>query len=738
MIEVSSKYKVILICVFLAGATLAAYWQVLSSDFVNLDDPMYVTENRYVETGLSTNNIKWAFSVGQVAYWHPLTWLSHMLDCQLYGLRPGLHHLTSLVIHIANSLLLFLVLKRMTGAVWKSAFVAALFALHPINVDSVAWIAERKNVLSTLFWLLTMWAYTSYAQRGGITRYLATFFLFALGLLAKPMLVTLPFVMLLLDYWPLKRLRLEEFWVLVREKIPFFSLSAISVYLSYLSVRRLGITLSTELVPIKLRVTNAIVSYPAYIGKIILPRKLAVFYPYPQEVAMYQTLGAALFLVCVSVVLVWVLRNRPYLGIGWLWFVGTLVPVIGFMQAGLWPAMADRWAYVPLIGLGIIIAWGVGDIAVKWRLRISMVVLAAGVCLSTLMACTWLQVRYWHSSFTLFTRALDVTSDNPIAHLNLGNVFLKEDKVHEAIAQYREAIAVHRNYAEAHYNLGIALGLQQEYDKAISEYYTALRLKKDHWKARFHLANALAQKGRFDEAMGHYEKVVELRPGDAEVHNNFALALAQKGKIDEAIEHYNRCLDIEPDSVEVLNNLANALAEQKKHGPAVTHLRKALSLNASFTETYYNLANVLAQMGQVDEAALNYREALKLNPDDTDVHHGYGLVLIQQKKYDEAAVHFGKAIQLDPNFAQAYYNLGKIFADRNETDKAIEQFRQVLRIFPKDAEMHCNLGILLARQGRLDEAISEFRTALELDPDLSRAREQLEAALGRKPAPNPS
>jgi tetratricopeptide (TPR) repeat protein len=732
-----SKYKVILICAFLAGATLAVYWQVLSSDFVNFDDTIYVTENEHVKTGFNWDNIKWAFAAGTVAYWHPLTWLSHTLDCQLYGLRPGLHHLTNLIIHIVNSLLLFLVFRQMTGAVWRSALVAALFALHPINVDSVAWIAERKNVLSTLFWLLTMWAYASYARRGGITRYLAALLLFALGLLAKPMLVTLPFVMLLLDYWPFRRFRLEGFWRLVWEKIPFYALSAVSVYLSYLSVRRLGITLSTQLVPIKLRVTNAVVSYVAYIGKIILPRRLAVFYPYPQEVAMYQALGALLFLICVSVVLIWVFRNRPYLGMGWLWFISTLVPVIGFMQAGLWPAMADRWAYVPLIGIGIIIAWGVGDIVAKWRLRTSMVVFAAGACLSALMLCTWLQVGHWHNSYTLFTHALNVTSGNYIAHLNLGNVFLKEDKVHEAISQYDSAIAVHKDFAEAHYNLGIALGLQEEYDRAISQYYTALRLKKDHWKARFHLANALAKSGRLDEAISQYEKVIELRPGDAEVHNNFALALTKKGKIDKAIEHYNRCLQIEPDSVEVLNNLANALAEQRKFEQAVAHFKKALSLKPDFVQTYYNLANVLRETGQLDEAAAYYRGAIQLDPSELDAYVGLGLVLVRQGQYNEAVEQFETAIQLNPDCAQAYYNLGKIFADRNEFDKAVEQFRQVLRIVPNDAEMHCNLGVLLAQQSKIDEAIKEFRTALELDPNLSRAREQLELALARKSAANP-
>jgi len=755
MNKVFNRYRVVLICIFLAVATLVAYWQILHSDFVNLDDPMYVTENQYVNTGFTWENIRWAFSVGKIAYWHPLTWVSHILDCQLYGLRPGLHHLTNLIIHIANTLLLFGVLKRMTGAVWKSAFVAVVFALHPINVDSVAWVTERKSVLSTLFWLLTMWAYADYAQRGGVWRYLITLLLFALGLLAKPMLVTLPFVMLLLDYWPLGRFirhtyggfsfrqnlklpgRASSAFKLVMEKVPFFALSAVSSYLSFLSVRLLGITISTELVPMKLRLANALVSYIGYIGKLIWPRKLAVFYPYPENVATWESAGALVILLCATIVLLVVFRRRPYLGVGWLWYAGTLVPVIGLVQAGLWPALADRWAYVPMIGLAILTIWGVGDIADKWHLRGFAVVFPAGVCLSALMVCTWLQVGHWHNSFTLLTRALNVTSGNYIAHLNLGNVFIKEKKTDEAIRQYKKAIEIYNNYADAHYNLGIALGLQGKHDEAIKEYYTVLRLEKDYWKARFRLADALAKTGQLDEAISCYEKVVQLHPNDAEVYNNFAMALAKKGKVKEAIEYYNKCLEINPASVEALNNLGNAFVEQGEFGQAIAHFKKALSIKPSFAETPYNLANTLRQMGQLDEAVAYYREALQLDPDNVDAHYGLGLVLAQQKKYDEAITHFGRAVQLNPDFAQAYYNLGIIFADRGDHDKAVEQFRQVLRIHPDDAQMHCNLGILLVRQGRVDEAISEFRTSLRLDPNFSKASEQLENALAQKAASTP-
>jgi tetratricopeptide (TPR) repeat protein len=745
------EYQVSLICIFLVVSTLAVYWRVIYSDFVNFDDPIYVTENEHVMSGLSGANVVWAFTSKDVSYWHPLTWLSHMLDCELYGLRAGMHHLTSLILHAANSLLLFFVFKRMTGAVWRSAFVAAFFALHPLNVDSVAWITERKNVLSTLFWLLTMWAYAGYAYRGGVGRYLLVLVLFGLGTLAKPMLVTLPFVMLLLDYWPLGRYRLEPacdektesqtgrsglsvFLGLLREKIPLFVLSAVAVYFFSSSGHRAGTKVSEELVPVKLRIANAVVSYVAYIGKMILPRKMAVFYPYPDRVPTWEVIVALLLLVAASAFVIAQLKRRGYLATGWAWYLGTMVPVIGLFQVGLWPAMADRWAYVPLIGLFVIIAWGIGDLAAKWRLRSITLAIPAGACLSVLMVCTWLQVGHWRDGSTLFRHAINVTHGNYIAHYNLGNILLKEGKTDEAIEHYRKAAEIHVNYVDAHYNLGIAFSARKKYAEAIEAYRSVLKLRKDHKRVLARLADALAKNGQLDEAVSYYNRALERKGEDTEVLNNLALALAKKGKPDEAIKCYNKSLEIDPNSVEVLNNLGNAWIDKKEFGPAVRCYEKALSLNPGFAETYYNLANALKQMGELEKAVLNYRRALEFKPEDVDVHYGLGLALAELKAYDEAALHYRKAIELNPNFAQAYYNLGITFVNQNRVEEAIEQFRQVLRIHPNDAEMHCNLGTLLAKQGRVSEAVEEFRTALRLEPNLSRARDQLEGLTGRSSA----
>ena len=747
MKDVFERYKAALICVILAGATSGVYQRVLYSDFVNFDDPIYVTENKHVNTGFSRENVRWAFTAGKVSYWHPLTWFSHMLDCELYGLRPGPHHLTNLIIHIANSLLVFLVFRGMTGAVWRSAFVAAVFALHPVNVDSVAWVAERKNVLSTLFWFLTLWGYASYVRRGGAERYLVTLLLFVLGLLAKPMLVTLPFVMLVLDYWPFGRLgfggesgkvkageRTAQIFGLVWEKVPFFVLSGVSVYLSSLSVRQLGITISTELVPMKLRIGQGLVSYVSYIGMLILPRRLAVFYPYPDGVAVWRSGGAFLLLACVTFLLVWVLRRRRYFGFGWLWYLGTLLPVIGLVQAGLWPAVADRWLYVPGIGVFIVVSWGIGEYAGRIRLRQIAAGAAAGACICALMVCTWIQLGYWRSGFTLFTHTLEVTKDNYIAHLNLGNEYLRDKDYNEAIAHYTRGIELCRDYVEAHYNLGIALGLERRYEEAIEAYRRVLRLKERHGRTFFYLATALAKTGRVDEAISYYEKQLEIEPEDMEVLNNFGLALVKKGRYEEAIGHYNKALELEPESAGVLTNLGSALGKAGRVEEEIACYRRALGLKSDFTAAHYNLAKALAGEGRSEEAIAEYGEALRLRPGDVEAHYGLGLVLDGQGRYDEAAEHYKKAIELNPNFAQAYYSLGLIFANRGQTDEAIEQFRKVLRIHPKDAEMHCNLGALLAEKGALDEAIKEFRTALGFDPNFSRAREQLEATLARRAA----
>ncbi|MCP4682686.1 MAG: tetratricopeptide repeat protein, partial [Desulfobacterales bacterium] len=526
------KHREISVCLFLIIAAIAVYWQVQNHAFLNFDDNEYVSDNWHVQAGLTLESITWAFSFAdkEKTYWHPLTWLSHMLDCELYGLRPGMHHLTNLFFHIANSLMLFLALRWMTGAIWRSAFVAMLFAIHPINVDSVAWISERKNLLSTFFWMLTILAYVYYSKRPGLYRYLLTFFVFALGLMSKPMLVTLPCVLLLLDYWPLGRFSFGPpgfpLSRLVLEKIPFFALSALSTGLSFLSLQgKENIIISMSLTPLKLRIANALVSYVKYIGKMIWPNDLAVLYPYPGTVPMWQTTGALLLLVCISVLMIRSVRRVPWFATGWLWYLGTLVPVTGLVQAGLWPAMADRFAYVPLIGIFIIIAWGFPEIVDRRRHIKTILPATATAILFIFMIITFQQAGHWKNSITLFEHTLAKTTNNFLAHMALAGALKEQGRIDDAIKHYVETLRIRPDLKEAHNGLG----------------------------------TALKEQGRLDDAIKHYLEALRIRPDNEEIHNNLAVALLHKGDIDGAIEHFRKELKINPGSIRAKKKKKKAL-----------------------------------------------------------------------------------------------------------------------------------------------------------------------------------
>ncbi len=455
-----TKKRLLIISLLLIIATFMAFWQVTHCDFINFDDPEYVTDNRHVQDGLTVEGILWAFTTGHAANWHPLTWISHMVDVQLFGLQPGWHHLTNLLFHLANTLLLFLVLNRMTKALWQSAFVAALFALHPLHVESVAWVAERKDVLSTFFWMLTMGMYVSYVARPGLTRYLTLLLCFALGLMAKPMLVTLPFVLLLLDYWPLQRLEQKkppqevrkplskdkkrtppvkapvqpvDHWPLIRplltEKIPLFVLAVLSSIVTYLVQHHGGAVESLEAFPPSARVANAFVSYSTYMVKMLWPTNLAVFYPHPRWWPLWQVLGSVVLLIAITVLAIRGAKKRPYAAVGWLWYVGTLVPVIGVVQVGS-QAMADRYTYIPLVGLFIIVAWAVPELLKKWPYRKEALIVLSALCLLCLFLVTWRQVGYWRNSIALYDHALEVTDANSLIHNNRGTAYSKPRQVY--------------------------------------------------------------------------------------------------------------------------------------------------------------------------------------------------------------------------------------------------------------------------------------------------------------------
>lgn len=609
------------ICILLAAITLTVFGQTLWYEFVTYDDNVYVYDNPAVSGGLSAHGFVWAFTHFHGGNWHPLTTLSHMLDCQLYGLNPGGHHFTSVVLHATVAILLFLVLRKMTGTLWRSAVVAAVFAIHPLRVESVAWIAERKDVLSGLFFMLTLGAYARYvAQPVSLARYLVVVVCFSLGLMSKPMLVTLPFLLLLLDYWPLKRFpvsdarrpdesgdqqatcspfpcdppaEVQSAGRLVVEKIPLFALSAVVCVITVLAQTTAIVSIKELSFPA--RIGNALVSYTVYLRQMFYPVGLAVLYPLSRHSALAITFSIAL-LASISLVVIVGRRRHRYLLAGWFWYLGMLVPVIGVVQVGI-TAHADRYTYLPQIGLYLLLTWAVADCLSAVRRRPHLVCGATvAILLAILTTCAWIQTSYWRNSRSLWTHTLSCTSRNSTAHNNLGETLQRQGKIAEAIVHfdralqidpddpmahnnlgvalwgqgkiipavrhYQRALRINPAYAEAHHNLGIALDEQGNIVEAIAQYRQALRIKPAYTEAHINLGNALQGQGKFSEAIEHYRRALRIKPADAMAHNNLGVALQRQGRIVEAIEQYRQALRIKPDYADARNNLGKALWEQ--------------------------------------------------------------------------------------------------------------------------------------------------------------------------------
>ena len=548
------------VCGLLLLAVLLVFGQTARHAFVNYDDGQYVYENPRVTSGLTARNLAWAFTQTHSYNWHPLTWLSHMLDWQLFGSWAGGHHLTNVLLHAANAILLFLVLRRMIGAVWPSALAAALFAIHPLRVESVAWVAERKDVLSGLFFMLTLAAYVRYVRRPPAWgRYLAVVGLFALGLMAKPMLVTLPLVLLLLDFWPLGRWRAADGVAtrgraLLLEKIPLFAMAAVSCAVTLYAQRKA--ILPIDLVPWPWRITNALVACVAYLGQMFYPAGLAVLYPHPgKNVPPWEAAAALVLLAGISVAAMVLRRKRPYLLVGWLWYLLTLVPVIGLVQVGV-QAMADRYTYLPQIGLATIIACAAADLSARWRPRRWTCAAAAAAVVAATMVCAWRQTSTWRDSETLWNHALENTSANCVAHANLGLAMLQQNRLREAIAQYREAAAINPAYAEAYLNVGVCLRKQGNVDAAIAWYRKAAETRPDYAEAYYNLGNAMLQKGSVDDAAAWYQKAVAANPDCADAHYNLGMVLQSRGRLDEGVAHFEAVLAIEPENAEVRDAIA--------------------------------------------------------------------------------------------------------------------------------------------------------------------------------------
>ena len=614
----SRRYGFVPMCICFVAAILAVYWLVYSYDFVKYDDQVYVTNNANIQSGLNWKSICWAFTTGYASNWHPVTWLSHILDYQLFGSRAGGHHLTNILFHILNTIVLFYVLMRMTGAIWPSAFVAAVFALHPLHVESVAWVAERKDLLSTFFWLLTMWAYVRYVENPRLWRYLTAFVLFVLGLMSKPMLVTVPFVLFLLDYWPLGR---KFSRLLLIEKIPFFMCSFASCVVTFLIQQSSGVVAAANVLRPEIKINNAIVSYIAYIIKMIWPSRLAVFYPHPADVIGLSTIRvtiSAFVLLLLSICFICLARRHRFFAVGWLWYLGTLAPVIGLIQVGM-QAMADRYTYMTLTGLFIIIAWSAKEFVPRWRYKNIALAFSAVAALVVLSLISRQQLKYWKNSSALFEHTLRVTKNNYNTFSNYANYLCDSGKFDEAIELFNKALIIKPYSATIHSNLGGALLRTGKLQQAAEQFELAIKYKPDFSPAYCNLADVLRRQGRPGEAISYYKQAVKIKPDYVGANLSLAVIFNELKKFDEVIESCNKVLEFDRNNVTAHGYLGLALAAAGKTDEAIKEIRFVLNIRPNDIEMHRNLGILLERKGETAEAIEAYRAALRIDPNEAGV-----------------------------------------------------------------------------------------------------------------------
>ena len=649
----------------LFGVVLLVYASAANHEFLNIDDDLYVTQNWRVQEGLSWENVKWALVALEAGFWHPLTWLTHMADCQFYGLTPRGHHVTNLVIHAVNVGVLFWVLRQMTGALWCSAVVAGMFGLHPLNVESVAWVAERKNVLSTLFWLLTMWGYLRYVRKPSWGRYGAMMGVFVVGLMAKPMLVTLPCVLLLLDYWPLRRWEgwgeFREKWRgLVLEKVPMLVPVGVVSVLAVEAQERIGALTSLEGLPVGVRVGNAVVSYVQYLRKMVWPVDLAVFYPHPgQQLSVWWVVVSCVVLVGITGVVLWRGSRSRYLVVGWLWYLGTMFPVSGVVQVG-GHAMADRYAYVPMIGVFVMVVWSVAQ---EWRWSRNWLIFLALLVLVDLSLAARVQLGHWSSSRVLFEQTLRVTSRNYVAHNLIGIELKAEGQLDSAIQHLHAAIRIAPDYSEAQNNLGVAL---------------------------------LAQ-GKLDEAAQHFSKSLAGYKRPPEAHNNLGIVFLRKGELDEARKQFSQAIAIDPNYSKVYTSMGLVYAAQKRFEEAIGWYQQALDITPNLYSGHNNLGVALMEMERFDEAIDYFSRAMEINPDNPEAYTNLGVVLAKSGRMEEAETYLSAALQFQPDFAPAYYYLALMRTSQGRIEEAVQMYREALRHRPGYQAARQNLDQLLSQ-----------------------------------------
>ncbi|MEW6305430.1 MAG: tetratricopeptide repeat protein [Verrucomicrobiota bacterium] len=704
----------------LAALTVVVFWPVRQHDFISYDDPKYITENPLVLGGLTWDGIGRAFVEPHFHMWHPLTTLSHMLDVELFGVNAGPHHLVSASIHALNGALLFLVLLRMTGLFWPSLVVAALFAWHPLRVESVAWASERKDVLSTLFWLLTIGAYVRYVSQPGLRRYALLLAAFALGITTKPMIVTLPCALLLLDYWPLKRFtwpaRKETLLPLLREKTPLFALSALLAVITYLSQRGGDVVVASDVLPVMDRLANAVVAYARYLGKLAWPTDLAVFYP-RENWALWQVGGAVALLACTTVVAVRGAARRPYGLTGWLWFVGILVPVIGLVQAG-GQSLADRYTYVPTLGIILAGVWIARDLGASLPRAIKFTL--AAIALAACIAGTRAQLHHWRNSETLFTHALAINPNNPLAHNHLGDLAARGNDLTNAIAHYEASLRIAPGHANTLNSLGVALETAGRTGDAERRYRAAIGRQPDFAEPLNNLATLLVAQGKTPEAMPLYLRALELRPDYAEAHFNFGVAFERSGDLSRAAAAYSEAVRARPTYAKALNNLGAVLQQLNQPQEALRHYEAAVSVAPDFFEARSNLARLLERLGRIDAAIVHYQELMRRKAASPQMLYRLGALLASRNRPQAALDALREATRARPDWPEVLALQARLLA--TTTDTNVRNGAEAVRLAERADELSGGMSAIIldtlaaayAEAGRFAEAQSTARRAQDV------------------------
>ncbi len=688
MDKITNKEQPFYIYALLAAITFLVYAQVLRHDFLYFDDNLYVSANPNVKAGLSGQSINWAFTTSYAANWHPVTWLSHLLDCQLFGLNPSCHHLVNVLFHTANTLLLFALLNAMTGAVWRSAFVAAAFALHPLHIESAAWIAERKDLLSAFFGFLAILGYLQFVKKKSVKWYAVTLLLFALGLMSKPMLVTLPFVLLLLDYWPLERFtgirtNWKNFVRLVVEKIPFFVMGVISSIVTFIVQRSGGAMATIDKLPLENRLINAVLSYGRYISKMFWPTKLAILYPMPKgAIPIWEAIVYALILIALTILIFRLSSKYKYLLMGWLWYLVTLVPVIGLVQVGS-QAMADRYTYIPLIGLFIIVSFGTYDVLKNSSQQKIIIQVLSITALTVMSIVTTFQLSLWRDSISLFEHTLAVTKNNGIIYANIGACYVDTEQPEKAVDVCIKALQIRKSDSEAYCNLAAA--------------YNKLE--------------------RYEEAVQACKEAIKIKANDAKPYCNLGVSYAKLGKYKESIETFQKALLFNPDEARAYYYIGFANRNLGNYKGAIAACQKAIQLNPSDIRPYCDLGISYGEVANYTEAINTFSKALQILPNDAETYYNLGHIYQKTNRDQEAINAFEKAIRFDPNFAKAYCNLGVAYAKRGNYQKTVEVCEKAVKIDPNYAEAHFNLGISYLVAGKKDSAMEQYNILKKLNSD---------------------